>query len=117
MRAAYITETGPAETIQVGSLPDPVPRGKEVLVRVKAAAVNPIDTYVRGGLVAMELPRPFVVGCDLAGVVEAVGPEANRFQVGARVWGSNQGLLGRQGTFAELAVVDIGFWADSLLNT
>lgn len=106
MRAAYITETGPAETIQVGQLPDPVPRGQEVLVRVKAAAVNPIDTYVRGGLVAMELPRPFVVGCDLAGVVEAVGPEASRFQVGDRVWGSNQGLLGRQGTFAELAAVD-----------
>jgi len=106
MRAAYINETGPAENIQVGRLPDPVPRGQEVLVRVTAAAVNPIDTYVRSGLVAMDLPRPFVVGCDLAGVVETLGPEASRFQVGDRVWGSNQGLLGRQGTFAELAAVD-----------
>lgn len=106
MRAAYITETGPAEKIQVGTLPDPIPQSQEVLVRVTAAAVNPIDTYVRGGLVAMELPLPLVVGCDLAGVVEAVGPEASRFRVGDRVWGSNQGLLGRQGSFAELAAVD-----------
>jgi NADPH2:quinone reductase len=54
----------------------------------------------------MDLPRPFIVGCDLAGVVEAVGPQAKRFRAGQRVWGSNQGLLGRQGTFAEYAAVD-----------
>jgi NADPH2:quinone reductase len=49
---------------------------------------------------------PYIVGCDLAGVVEVVGPDAKRFKVGDRVWGSNQGLLGRQGTFAEFAAVD-----------
>ena len=64
-------------------------------------AVNPIDTYLRGGAVQMPLPKPFVIGCDLAGVVEKLGPGARRFKVGDRVWGSNQGLLGRQGTFAE----------------
>ena len=41
-----------------------------------------------------------------AGVVEAVGPEASRFQIGDRVWGTNQGLMGRQGTFAEFCAVD-----------
>ena len=54
----------------------------------------------------MELPKPFIIGCDLAGVVEAVGPDVKRLKVGDRVWGSNQGLLGRQGTFAEFAAVD-----------
>lgn len=53
----------------------------------------------------MELPRPYVVGSDLAGVVEALGPATSRFHKGDRVWGSNQGLMGRQGTFAEYAAV------------
>jgi NADPH2:quinone reductase len=57
----------------------------------------------------MDLPSPFIVGCDLAGVVEATGPDARRFKVGDRVWGTNQGLMGRQGTFAEFAVVDDAF--------
>src|SRR5207248_7013 len=76
-----------------------------VLVRVKAVAVNPIDTYIRAGAVAMNLPKPFILGCDLAGVVEALGPSVSLFKPGDRVWGSNQGLLGRQGTFAEYAAV------------
>lgn len=106
MRAAYITETGPAEAIQVGELPDSQPSGSEVLVRVKAASVNPIDTYLRSGAVPMELPMPYIVGSDLAGVVEDVGPEATMFAPGDRVWGANQGVLGRQGTFCELAAID-----------
>jgi NADPH2:quinone reductase len=65
-----------------------------------------VDTYIRAGLIKMDLPLPFVVGCDLAGAVEAVGPSVTRFKPGDRVWGSNQGLLGRQGTFAEYAAVD-----------
>jgi len=75
-------------------------------VRVNVASVNPIDTYIRGGNVAMPLVFPFVPGADLAGVIESVGPLATRFKVGDRVWGSNQGLLGRQGTTAEFAVAD-----------
>ena len=106
MKAAYIRETGPAENIVYGDLPTPDPTGSQVLVRVKAVAVNPIDTYLRSGAVKMELPMPFVVGCDLAGVVERCGPNARRLKPGMRVWGSNQGLLGRQGTFAEYAAVD-----------
>jgi NADPH2:quinone reductase len=106
MKAAYITQTGPPESIQYGDLPNPQPTGTRVLVRVRAVAVNPIDTYIRSGLVKMDLPSPFIVGCDLAGVAEAVGPEVTRFEPGDRVWGSNQGLLGRQGTFAEYACVD-----------
>lgn len=105
MRAAYIHATGGPEVIQVGELPQPTPGPGEVLVKVAAAAVNPIDTYLRSGAVAMPLPKPFIIGCDLAGKVIAVGSGASRFKVGDRVWGSNQGLLGRQGTFAEYAAV------------
>src|SRR5262245_52152948 len=104
MRAAFLETTGSPDVIRVGELPTPKPGQGEVLVRVGASALNPIDIYIRAGTVAMPLPKPFIPGCDLAGTVEAVGPGAHRFKVGDRVWGSNQGLLGRQGTLAEFAV-------------
>lgn len=106
MKAAFIHQVGPPEAIRVGEIPDPVPGPREVLVRVRACAVNPIDTYVRAGLVAFSLPLPFVVGCDLAGEVVAVGGDVASLRPGERVWGSNQGLLGRQGTCSEYAAVD-----------
>jgi NADPH2:quinone reductase len=106
MKAAFITRTGPPDVIEYGDLPDPVPGPQQVIVRVRAAAINPIDTYIRAGTVAMPLQFPFVVGCDLAGEVVAVGQEVHRLRPGMRVWGSNQGLLGRQGTCAELAAID-----------
>lgn len=106
MKAAYIKETGPPENIIYGDLPDPSVHGAEVLVRTGAVAVNPVDTYIRNGANYWELPMPFVVGSDVAGTVTAVGPDATRFQVGDRVWGTNQGFMGRQGTFAELSVID-----------
>jgi NADPH:quinone reductase len=106
VKAAYIEKPGAPENIIFGNLPKPKPADNQVLVKIKAVAVNPVDTYIRAGMYPMDLPQPFVVGCDLAGVVEAVGPAVTKFRKGDRVWGSNQGLLGRQGTFAEYAAVD-----------
>lgn len=106
MKAAFIRATGPADSIEIGDLPTPEPKGGQVRVRVQAAAVNPVDTYIRSGTVQMPLPFPFVIGCDLAGVVDAVGANVKGFREGDRVWCTNQGLLGKQGTFAEYAVVD-----------
>jgi NADPH2:quinone reductase len=106
MKAAYIERTGPPSNIIYGDLPKPQPSDGQVLVRVEAVDLNPIDTYIRGGMVAATLPLPFIVGCDLAGVVEAVGPKVTRFRPGDRVWGASQGRSGRQGTFAEYAAVD-----------
>ncbi len=104
MKAAYIETTGGPDVIRYGELPTPDPQAGEVRVKVAAAALNPVDTYIRAGIVAMTLPKPFIPGCDLAGTVDTVGPGVTRFKVGDRVWGSNQGLLGRQGTFAESVV-------------
>lgn len=106
MKAAYIEQTGAPDTIIMGKLPKPKPTGSQVLVKVGAVALNPVDTYIRAGIFPMELPEKYIVGCDLAGTVEAIGPEVERIQPGDRVWGSNQGLVGRQGTFAEYAAVD-----------
>jgi NADPH2:quinone reductase len=105
MKAAFFEQTGGPDVIHCGELPRPEPKEGEVLVRVGAAALNPIDTYIRSGAVSMPLPKPFVPGCDLAGSVEAIGSGVKRFHPGDRVWGSNQGLFGRQGTFAEYACV------------
>jgi NADPH:quinone reductase len=74
MKAAYIQETGPADCIVYGDLPEPVPSGTEVLVRVRAVSVNPVDTYIRNGANYWPLPSPFIIGCDLAGEVVALGP-------------------------------------------
>jgi NADPH2:quinone reductase len=107
MKAAFLETTGAPDVLRFGDLPRPRPGPGQVLVKVAAAALNPIDVYVRAGTVAMPLPKPFITGTDLAGTVEEVGPGATRFnKVGDRVWGSNQGLLGRQGTCAEYACVD-----------
>ena len=105
MKAAYIESTGGPDAIRYADLPTPTPKQGEVLVRVGAVALNPVDLYIRAGTIPMPLTFPFVIGCDLAGTVEAVGPGVRRFKAGDRVWGSNQGLLGRQGTFAEYAAV------------
>lgn len=101
MKAAYIEQTGPPEFIQYGEVAEPVVGPDDVLIEVGAVSVNPIDTYIRNGANFWELPKPFIVGCDVAGKVLAIGSKVHRFKVGDRVWGSNQGLLGRQGTFAE----------------
>jgi NADPH2:quinone reductase len=106
MKAAYIQQQGPPENIIYGELDTPRPGAGQVRVKIAAVAVNPIDTYIRGGLIGVTLPKPYVIGCDLAGTVDAVGREVTQLRPGDRVWGSNQGLKGRQGTFAEYAVVD-----------
>src|SRR5262249_55757304 len=105
MKAAFIETTGSPDVIRYGDLPKPAPGPGEMLVRVGAVSVNPIDLYIRAGTVPMQLPKPYMVGGDLAGTVEAVGPGVQRFKAGDRVWGANQGVLGRQGTSAEYAAV------------
>jgi len=106
MKAAYINQIGPPEVIVYGDLPAPKLERGQCLVRVAAVDVNPIDVYVRSGMVPAKLTFPFILGRDLAGTVVEIAPDAKRFKPGDRVWGTNQGFSGRQGTFAEFAAVD-----------
>src|SRR3954468_8247720 len=87
--AAHIAETAP-----------PVAGPGQVLVRVRAAGVNPLDWKIRSGAVrdAFPLQLPAVLGIELAGVVEATGPDATRFQAGDRVMGP----LGGLGAYADV---------------
>lgn len=105
MRAAYVDRHGPAESIRYGELPVPAPGPTDVLVTVEAVAVDPVDTFVRSGAFRTPTPFPFVIGRDLVGAVAARSEGAPGFAVGDRVWANSLGHGGRQGSFAEYAVV------------
>jgi NADPH2:quinone reductase len=109
MKAAYFEATGIPDVLKFGDLPTSEPKAGELRVKVNAATVNPIDTYVRSGLAAIGGPLPFVTGRDFAGVVDAVGPGVTRFQKGDRVWGANQGMGGRTGSCAEYCITGEDF--------
>lgn len=104
MRAAFYTEYGGPEVLQVGELPDPVTGPDDVVVRVAAAGVNPVDWKIRQGYLDGAFPShfPIVPGWDVAGTVEAVGPATTTFAVGDRVLGYVRKDHVQHGTTAEL---------------
>jgi NADPH2:quinone reductase len=104
MKAAFFETTGAPDVIRHNDLPTPEPGTGQVRVRVLAASVNPIDTYIRSGLAPMPTPPPFVTGRDFAGTVDAVGPGVTKVKVGDMVWGANQGMPGRSGSCADYLV-------------
>jgi NADPH:quinone reductase len=106
VRAIVVKEFGPPEVMKLGDVPDPVPQGGQVLVRIKAAGVNPVDTYVRSGNYARKPALPYIPGFDGAGIVEAVGANVSRFRPGARVYVAAPAALALSGTYAELVVCD-----------
>ena len=64
MKAAYIEHIGPPELIRYAELPEPVIGATQVLVKVSAVTVNPVDAYIRSGMHPMPLPTPFLIGRD-----------------------------------------------------
>src|SRR5262245_10842773 len=90
----------------------PVPRAGEVLVRIKASGVNPLDLKIHAGQAAhARQPLPAVLGIDLAGVVEETGPGVSGFSRGDAVFGMTGGVGGLQGSLAEYAAVDANLLA------
>jgi NADPH:quinone reductase-like Zn-dependent oxidoreductase len=85
MKAVQFTDHGERDVIEYGEFPDPDPADDEVLVDVKAGALNHLDVWTRRGLPHIDLEMPHVPGSDGAGVVEAVGADVSRFEVGDRV--------------------------------
>ena len=109
MRAVRYHEHGGPEVLRVEDVPRPEAEHDELLVRVEAAGVNPVDTYFREG--AYALPGlPWIPASDVAGVVEAVGDEVGGFEAGDRVFATGLGR-DRQGTCAEYAAVPEGLAA------
>jgi len=103
IKAYGITEFGGAEHLKLVEIPKPVPEERDLLVRIHAVAVNPIDTKVRkGGITKIE--NILIVGWDAAGVVEQVGSGVTLFKVGDEVYFA--GSLIRPGCNSEFTLVD-----------
>jgi NADPH2:quinone reductase len=102
MKAIRVSELGGPEVLKVQDVPDLKPDSGQVLVRVKAAGVNPVDTYIRAGIYPRKANLPYTPGTDAAGIVEAVGPGVKRFKTGDRVYTS--GTI--TGAYAELALCE-----------
>jgi NADPH:quinone reductase-like Zn-dependent oxidoreductase len=107
MRAITLNEFGGPDVLRMQELPDPVPGPDGVVVRVRAAGVNPVDYKIRAGHLKGAFPYhlPLVPGWDVAGVVEAVGPAVTRFAVGDEVMAYARKDHIQWGTYAELVRV------------
>ena len=105
MKAAVLENYG--APFRLTDVPRPMPRAGQVLVRIMASAINPLDLKIRGGMADhARHPLPAILGIDMAGVVDAVGPDVTAFRVGDEVYGMTGGVGGIQGSLAEYAAVD-----------
>src|SRR5579864_4103221 len=86
MKASVVHEFGGPEVLRLEDLPTPRPVANQVLVRVRAAGVNPYDTYMRNGTYAIKPPLPYTPGSDAAGDVEAIGEGVSNMNRGDRVY-------------------------------
>lgn len=105
MKAAIIRDFGDADRFELSDMPRPAPGPRQVLVRVVAASINPVDYKIRKAGAWAGVPMPAILGYDAAGVVEAVGAQATRFKPGDEVFYSAR-IFGRQGTYAQYHVED-----------
>lgn len=110
MKAILMHAPGAAQVLSLADVPPPrIAHDTDLLVRLKAAGVNPIDTKLRARGTYFPERMPAILGCDGAGVVEAVGAGASRFNPGDAVYFCNGGIGGHPGNYAEYAVVDERF--------
>lgn len=100
MRAIRVSQFGGPEVLKLEEVPTPTPGAGQVLVHVRAAGVNPYDTYMRAGTYAIKPELPYTPGSDAAGVIEAVGPGVSKVKPGDRVYTAKT----LSGAYAEYAL-------------
>ena len=103
MKALVLTAFGGPESFELRDVPKPVPQPGQVLVRVHATSINPLDYQVRRGDYPDLVPLPAITGHDVSGVVEAVGPSVTAFAPGDEVWYTPQ-IFDGPGSYAEYHV-------------
>ncbi len=105
MRAIRVHQFGGPEMLKLEEVADPRPNSGEVLVRIRAAGVNPVDAYMHSGSYARKPPLPYTPGFDGAGEIESVGAAVTDFKSGDRVYVAGPGnTVAGAGTYAERAI-------------
>ncbi|CAL1529899.1 unnamed protein product [Lymnaea stagnalis] len=108
MRAIRVAKFGGPENLKLETnIPIPTPAANEILIKVQAAGVNPVDTYIRSGTYSRVPTLPYTPGQDSAGVVEDVGPGVTKFKKGDRVLT----MLTTSGAYAEYATTNVQYVA------
>ncbi len=107
MKAIRVHKTGGPEVLQLDEVPEPTPGEGQVVVRVHAVGVNPVDTYIRAGAYARVPTLPYVPGTDGAGVVKAVGAGVRTVAVGDRVYIAGTAAETSTGAYAEMALCNV----------
>ena len=112
MKAAYIKQYGDVDNLIVGDVPKPSISSTQVLIKVKAAGVNPVDFHIRNGMLEDSGTHklPLVLGWDAAGIVSEAGQHVTDFKLGDEVYVYSP--LTEQGTHAEYLAVDANVVAD-----
>lgn len=103
MKAMILKSFGGPDSFELNDVPKPVPQAGQVLVRVHATSINPLDYQVRRGDYPDLVPLPAITGHDVSGVVEAIGPGVSAFAPGDAVWYTPQ-IFDGQGSYAEYHV-------------
>lgn len=105
MKAAVLTEFGSVNQFEIQEVPKPQPKPHQILVRVCATSINPVDYQTRRGDYQDLVSLPAIIGIDISGVVEAVGESITNFQIGDEVYYSPQ-LFSESGSYAEYHVAN-----------
>lgn len=102
MKAMQYTGYGNTDVLRLNDIEKPVPKDQEVLIRIAATTVNPLDMKIRSGALQQQMPVafPYTPGLDFAGTIAAVGRDVTRFEVGDQVYGGTVG-----GTYAEYIAI------------
>lgn len=112
MKAILMTTAGEPSVLKLADIPEPtIQSPTEIIVRLKAAGINPIDTKLRSRGTFHPDRLPSILGCDGAGIVEAIGTGVTKFKIGDQVYFFNGGLGAHQGNYAELTTIDEKFAA------
>ncbi len=106
MKAQTIEDFGPPDVFRLAELPDPTAGPGQVVVKVAATSVNPVDYKSRSVKRPISPDLPAVLGCDLAGTVVAIGEGVSDFKAGDQVYGCAGGVRGMNGAYAEMIATD-----------